>query len=179
MERIVLTTVAAVALIGAGAAGAQQPPSLGWGGAGPTPAPAPTSGAAGEEFGYAPRDYNGSIDPNRRDVPAGSSGRTMTSPSAGPGGQGFSGSGGATGGDRVIARLDGVSGLDRRAGPSRTQLELRQTALLNTLASLDRVEAVRNLRRDGERYYADALTRGGGWQTVEMDPYAGTISTVR
>lgn len=171
MERIVLTTVAAMALIGAGAASAQQTPSRGWGGAGPTPAPAPTSGAAGEEFGYAPRDYNGSVDPSR--------GGGRTPPSAGSQGQGFSGSGSATGSDRVVARLDGVPNLDRRTGSSQTQLELRQTALLNTLASLDRVEAVRNLRRDGERYYADALTSGGGWLTVEMDPYAGTITAVR
>lgn len=186
MKRIVMTTVAAMALMGAGAAGAQTTNYQGWGGAGPTPDPAPTSGAGGEEFGYAPRDYNGSIDPNRSKITApvpgggavntprvgeptriqsGSTGNATTAPSAG-----------TSGGERVIARLEGVPDFDQRMGPTQTQLALRQTALLNTLASLERIEAVRNLRRDGELYHADALSRGGGWMSVELDPYAGTIT---
>lgn len=81
-------------------------------------------------------------------------------------------------GGQVIARIDDIPNLDGRDGPGQTRLALLQTSLLNTFSTLG-FTAVRDFRKVGERYYAQAMLPTGSWTAVEIDPNAGTISTVR
>ncbi len=78
----------------------------------------------------------------------------------------------------VLVDIDRVPAFEERMGPGQTRLELVQTTLLNRFSALG-FNAVREFRREDERYFAEALTPGGEWVPVEIDPNMGTISIVR
>lgn len=78
----------------------------------------------------------------------------------------------------VIARIDDIPDLESRMGPGQNRLALLQTTMLNAFSSLG-FESARDFRKDGERYYAEAMTSGGGWRTVEIDPATGVIRYAR
>lgn len=65
----------------------------------------------------------------------------------------------------------------QRAGRGQNRKELMQTSLLNYFSAAGFV-AVRDFRKQGDNYIADAQDRDGRWSTVELDPRTGTISAV-
>lgn len=95
-----------------------------------------------------------------------------------PGSRTYSGAySGSTGGDMSRSSTMGSSGLPtapvpnlaERRGPGQKPIELRQTSLLNMLSASGFV-AVRDFRKQGERYVADAMSPQGEWTTVVLDP---------
>lgn len=91
---------------------------------------------------------------------------------------------GSTGGDMSRSATMGSGGssvgqgpnIAARRGPGQKPIELRQTTLLNQLSASGFV-AVRDFRKEGERYIADAMTPQGEWTTVILDPR--DLSTTR
>jgi len=79
---------------------------------------------------------------------------------------------GSTGGD-----LSGLTGsaagpssdLAGRRGRGQKPIELQQTTLLNQLSAAGYV-SVRDFRKEGDRYVANAMTPQGQWTTVVLDP---------
>nr|WP_295836111.1 hypothetical protein [uncultured Azospirillum sp.] len=101
------------------------------------------------------------------------------------GSQGHSGAySGSTGGDMSRSATMGSAGssdrtgssIAARRGPGQKPIELRQTTLLNQLSASGFV-AVRDFRKEGERYIANAMTPQGEWTTVILDPR--DLSTTR
>ncbi|HYE51985.1 MAG TPA: hypothetical protein VEB20_20490 [Azospirillaceae bacterium] len=81
----------------------------------------------------------------------------------------------STGGDaEVLAEIDKPTDLGERKGPAQRELALMQTTLLNRFSQLG-FSDVREFRREGESYVAEAQTAEGQWVTVVMDPASGTI----
>ncbi|MBY6261650.1 hypothetical protein EI613_06850 [Azospirillum sp. 412522] len=79
---------------------------------------------------------------------------------------------GSTGGD--ISGLTGSTGgaasdLTGRRGRGQKPIELQQTTLLNQLSAAGYV-SVRDFRKEGDRYVANAMTPQGQWTTVVLDP---------
>lgn len=79
---------------------------------------------------------------------------------------------GSTGGD--LSGLTGSAGgtssdLAGRRGRGQKQIELQQTTLLNQLSAAGYV-SVRDFRKEGDRYVANAMTPQGQWTTVVLDP---------
>lgn len=64
--------------------------------------------------------------------------------------------------------------IERRMGPEQIPLELVQTTLLNHFGALGFVE-IRNFRKEGVRYLAEALTPEGTWIEVVIDPVTGAV----
>lgn len=87
--------------------------------------------------------------------------------------QGYSGTySGSTGGD--VSGLTGSAGgsssdLAGRGGRGQKPIELQQTTLLNQLSAAGYV-SVRDFRKEGDRYVANAMTPQGEWTTVVLDP---------
>lgn len=82
---------------------------------------------------------------------------------------------GSTGADRSTSTDMGISGRassDTRARrtPGQKPVELQQTTLLNQLSAAGYV-SVRDFRKDGDRYVANAMDRQGRWTTVVLDPH--------
>lgn len=78
----------------------------------------------------------------------------------------------------VIARVGAMPDLETRMGRDQDRLALVQTTMLNTLGGLG-LGGLRDVRRTGDLYYAEALMADGNWRTVAVDPASGTISVVR
>lgn len=79
---------------------------------------------------------------------------------------------GSTGGDH--SGLTGSAGgpssdLAGRRGRGQKPIELQQTTLLNQLSAAGYV-SVRDFRKEGDRYVANAMTTQGQWTTVVLDP---------
>lgn len=79
---------------------------------------------------------------------------------------------GSTGGD--VSGLTGSAGgstsdLAGRRGRGQKAIELQQTTLLNQLSAAGYV-SVRDFRKEGDRYVANAMTPQGEWTTVVLDP---------
>lgn len=79
---------------------------------------------------------------------------------------------GSTGGD--VSGTTGSAGgtasdLAGRRGRGQKPIELRQTTLLNQLSAAGYV-SVRDFRKEGDRYVANAMTPQGQWTTVVLDP---------
>lgn len=79
---------------------------------------------------------------------------------------------GSTGSD--LSSLTGsvggaTSDLAGRRGRGQKPVELQQTTLLNQLSAAGYV-SVRDFRKDGDRYVANAMTPQGQWTTVVLDP---------
>ncbi|MBP2304407.1 hypothetical protein GBZ48_16225 [Azospirillum melinis] len=79
---------------------------------------------------------------------------------------------GSTGGD--LSGLTGSAGvtssdLAGRRGRGQKPVELQQTTLLNQLSAAGYV-SVRDFRKEGDRYVANAMTPQGQWTTVVLDP---------
>lgn len=79
---------------------------------------------------------------------------------------------GSTGSD--LSSLTGSAGgatsdLAGRRGRGQKPVELQQTTLLNQLSAAGYV-SVRDFRKDGDRYVANAMTPQGQWTTVVLDP---------
>lgn len=120
-------------------------------------------GTAGSTYGtntYDSGTYGGTTSPQ--------SGRVVTSPGMG---SGAAGSGG------VMMQVDRSELTDRR-GRGQNNMELMQTSLLNSFSAAG-FRAVRDFRKDGDRYVATAMDQTGNWVTVQMDPSTGAISSAR
>ncbi|HYH18786.1 MAG TPA: PepSY domain-containing protein [Azospirillum sp.] len=94
-------------------------------------------------------------------------GRVVTSPGMGSG----------MGGGGVMMQVD-RSDLAERRGRGQNNMELMQTSLLNSFSAAG-FRAVRDFRKDGDRYVANAMDQNGNWVTVQMDPSTGAISSAR
>ena len=109
-------------------------------------------------------------------------GTTMTNPSGTMGSTGAAATGamGSTGsmqGNRqVLMNVDRNVG--DRAGRGQNRTELMQTSLLNYFSSAG-FTAVRDFRKQGQNYVAEAQDQDGRWTTVELDPRTGTITSLR
>lgn len=80
---------------------------------------------------------------------------------------------GSTGSD--LSGMTGSAGgpssdLAGRRGRGQKPTELQQTTLLNRLSAAGYV-SVRDFRKDGDRYVANAMTPQGQWTTVVLDPH--------
>lgn len=78
----------------------------------------------------------------------------------------------ATGGTEVLVEIDEVD--DARLGPAQRRLSVMQTTLLNRFSQLG-FSDVREFRREGETYVAEAVDGDGQEVTVVLDPASGTI----
>ncbi|SMH58836.1 hypothetical protein [Azospirillum agricola] len=67
------------------------------------------------------------------------------------------------------------SEISSRRGRGQNDLELSQTTLLNQFSAAG-YTMVRDFRKDGDRYVAQAQDRDGRWSSVELDPRAGTVT---
>lgn len=80
-------------------------------------------------------------------------------------------------GDRqVLMNVD--PNVQQRADRGQNRKELMQTSLLNYFSAAGFV-SVRDFRKQGDNYIAEAQDQNGRWSTVELDPRTGTISSVR
>jgi len=114
------------------------------------------SGTAGSTYGSS--TYGSTTSPQ--------SGPVVTSPGMGSG----VGSG-------TMMQVDRSELADRR-GRGQNNMELMQTSLLNSFSAAG-FRAVRDFRKDGDRYVATAMDQTGNWVTVQMDPSTGAISSAR
>jgi hypothetical protein len=103
---------------------------------------------------------------------AGTYGSTASPPSTR---MGASSGMGSTGG--VTMQVDRSDLADRR-GRGQNNMELMQTSLLNSFSAAG-FRAVRDFRKDGDRYVATAMDQSGTWVTVQMDPSTGAITSAR
>lgn len=62
-----------------------------------------------------------------------------------------------------------------RRGRGQNDLELSQTSLLNQFSAAG-YTMVRDFRKDGDRYVAQAQDHDGRWASVELNPRSGTIT---
>jgi len=67
------------------------------------------------------------------------------------------------------------SDISSRRGRGQNDLELSQTSLLNQFSAAG-YTMVRDFRKDGDRYTAQAQDRNGRWTSVELDPRTSTIT---
>lgn len=104
-----------------------------------------------------------------------------------PGGKTHAGAySGSTGGDLMgsSAMESGrsssgpASGVAARRGPGQKPIELRQTTLLNQLSAAGYV-SLRDFRKEGDRYVANAMTPQGEWTTVVLDPLNPSVTPAR
>ncbi|CAO3421914.1 hypothetical protein [Azospirillum doebereinerae] len=65
--------------------------------------------------------------------------------------------------------------ISARRGRGQNDLELSQTSLLNQFSAAG-YTVVRDFRKDGDRYTAQAQDRNGRWTSVELDPRTSTIT---
>lgn len=65
-----------------------------------------------------------------------------------------------------------------RRGPGQNPTELMQTTLLNQFSAAGFVQ-VRDFRKQGQSYIAQAMTPAGDWSTVQLDPTTGRIEVMR
>lgn len=79
----------------------------------------------------------------------------------------------ATGSSNRSMRRD--PDLSSRRGRGQNDLELSQTTLLNQFSAAG-YSMVRDFRKTGDRYVAQAQDKDGRWSTVELDPRSGTIT---
>ncbi len=84
------------------------------------------------------------------------------------------GEGDVPAGADVLVEIDDPANVEQRSGPEQRPTALMQTTLLNRFSQLGFSE-VRDFRREGESYIAEALSKDGDWVTVVMDPMSGTI----
>jgi len=84
--------------------------------------------------------------------------------------------GGGQGNRQVLMNVD--PNVQQRADRGQNRTELMQTSLLNYFSAAG-FTAVRDFRKQGNNYVAEAQDQNGRWMTVEMDPATGTIAQVR
>lgn len=91
--------------------------------------------------------------------------------------RGYSGSttGSVSGQGQTVTGSVTQSDIQNRRGRGQNDLELRQTSLLNVFSGAGYIQ-VRDFRKEGDRYVAQAQDRSGRWASVEMDPRTGTIT---
>jgi hypothetical protein len=81
-------------------------------------------------------------------------------------------------GDRqVLMNVDRTDATQRR-GTGQRNKELMQTTMLNQFAAAG-FTSVRDFRKQGDNYIAEAQNQDGTWTTVELNPSTGTISALR
>ena len=97
-------------------------------------------------------------------------------PSSGAMGSTGSAAGTMQGNRQVIMQVD-PSMLPRNV-PGNSRTSLMQTALLNYFSAAG-FTSVRDFRRDGKNYLAEAQSPDGTWNTVLLDANNGTISKIR
>ncbi len=105
-------------------------------------------------------------------APAGTAGSTGTMGSTGSMGT----TGDTQGGRQVLMNVD--PNVQGRAGRGQNRTELMQTSLLNYFSAAG-FTSVRDFRKQGQNYVAEAQDQNGRWSTVELDPRTGTIASVR
>ena len=80
------------------------------------------------------------------------------------------------GGRQVLMNVD--PNVQGRAGRGQNRTELMQTSLLNYFSAAG-FTSVRDFRKQGQNYVAEAQDQNGRWSTVELDPRTGTITALR
>lgn len=105
------------------------------------------------------------------------SGSTGVAPTDRTNNRGYSGSttGSVSGQGQTVTGSVTQSDIQNRRGRGQNDLELRQTSLLNVFSGAGYI-SVRDFRKEGDRYVAQAQDRSGRWASVEMDPRTGTIT---
>ncbi|MDQ2103266.1 hypothetical protein [Azospirillum isscasi] len=103
---------------------------------------------------------------------------TMNNAMPNSGAMGTTGSATGTmqGNRQVIMNVDPST--TRRAERGQNRKELMQTSLLNYFSAAG-FTSVRDFRKQGENYMAEAQSANGTWSTVLLDTSTGTISEVR
>lgn len=97
-------------------------------------------------------------------------------PNSGAMGTTGSASGTMQGNRQVIMNVD--PNTNRRAERGQNRKELMQTSLLNYFSAAG-FTSVRDFRKQGENYVAEAQSANGTWSTVLLDANTGTISEIR
>lgn len=99
-----------------------------------------------------------------------------TMPNSGAMGTTGSGTGTMQGNRQVIMNVDPNTA--QRAERGQNRKELMQTSLLNYFSAAG-FTSVRDFRKQGENYVAEAQSANGTWSTVLLDTNTGTISEMR
>lgn len=147
-------------------------------------------GRDGDEVGPSPeidmqnRPATAPGTPSRGTAGSSTMNSTMGSGSAGYGStgtmsnnQGYTGSttGSVAGKRQTVTGSTTNSEIQDRRGRGQNELELRQTSLLNQFSGAGYI-SVRDFRKEGDRYVAQAQDQTGRWASVELDPRTGTIT---
>lgn len=138
---------------------------------------AQSGSTVGQSAGPQGTSGNTSGDAGRVVGPSGTAGSTMGNtmdPSMNRGTMGTTGQ--MQGNRQVLMNVD--PNMQGRADRGQNRLELMQTSLLNYFSAAG-FTAVRDFRKQGESYVAEAQDQNGRWTTVELDPRTGTISSLR
>lgn len=99
-----------------------------------------------------------------------------TMPNSGAMGTTGSAAGTMQGNRQVIMNVD--PNMNQRAERGQNRKELMQTSLLNYFSAAG-FTSVRDFRKQGENYVAEAQSANGTWSTVLLDSKTGTISEMR
>lgn len=99
-----------------------------------------------------------------------------TMPNSGAMGTTGSAAGTMQGNRQVIMNVD--PNMNQRAERGQNRKELMQTSLLNYFSAAG-FTSVRDFRKQGENYVAEAQSANGTWSTVLLDTKTGTISEMR
>ncbi|WP_175426392.1 hypothetical protein [Azospirillum brasilense] len=136
-----------------------------------------TSGSAESTVGAGTAGTYGSTGTYGAPGTYGSTGNMNNSmPNSGAMGTTGSATGTMQGNRQVIMNVDPNTA--RRAERGQNRKELMQTSLLNYFSAAG-FTSVRDFRKQGENYVAEAQSANGTWSTVLLDANTGTISEIR
>lgn len=136
-----------------------------------------TSGSAESTVGAGTAGTYGSTGTYGAPGTYGSTGNiNNTMPNSGAMGTTGSGTGTMQGNRQVIMNVDPNTA--QRAERGQNRKELMQTSLLNYFSAAG-FTSVRDFRKQGENYVAEAQSANGTWSTVLLDTNTGTISEMR
>jgi len=135
-----------------------------------------TSGSAESTVGTGAAGTYGSTGTYGTPGTYGSTGTMNSMPNSGAMGTTGSATGSMQGNRQVIMNVDPNTA--QRAERGQNRKELMQTSLLNYFSAAG-FTSVRDFRKQGENYVAEAQSANGTWSTVLLDAKTGTISEIR
>ncbi|OYD84585.1 hypothetical protein [Azospirillum brasilense] len=135
-----------------------------------------TSGSTGSTVGAGTAGTYGSTGSYGAPGTYGSTGTMNSMPNSGAMGTTGSATGTMQGNRQVIMNVDPSTA--QRAERGQNRKELMQTSLLNYFSAAG-FTSVRDFRKQGENYVAEAQSANGTWSTVLLDTKTGTISEMR
>lgn len=135
-----------------------------------------TSGSTGSTVGAGTAGTYGSTGSYGAPGAYGSTGTMNSMPNSGAMGTTGSATGTMQGNRQVIMNVDPSTA--QRAERGQNRKELMQTSLLNYFSAAG-FTSVRDFRKQGENYVAEAQSANGTWSTVLLDTKTGTISEMR